>query len=53
MNELVDRFIDALPNDKYGKCPCGCGRKIKFIIQEGEVEADKHEKRFYEILAHT
>lgn len=46
MNELeiVDLWIDAIPDDPYDKCPCGCGKKFKFIKDNPE----EHEKRFIE-----
>lgn len=43
MNELVDLWIDAIPEDNYSLCPCGCGKKFKFVKDELE----KHEEQFY------
>ena len=28
--ELDDRWIDAIPENPYDLCPCGCGKKWKF-----------------------
>lgn len=39
-------WIDAIPEDPYAPCPCGCGMKWKFAKQE----AEKHEKKFIENL---
>jgi len=56
MNEMnsdtinpIDAWIDAIPEDKYALCPCGCGKKFKFAIQEG---IEPHEQRFIDNL-HT
>lgn len=38
----IDLWIDAVPEDMYKPCPCGCGRKMKFVLPEIE----EHEKRF-------
>jgi len=41
--ELVDKWIDAIPENPYDICPCGCGKKWKFVKDEVE----KHEEAFY------
>lgn len=41
-------WIDAVPEDPYGFCPCGCGRKMRHIIKDGETEATKHYEKFIE-----
>lgn len=46
MKTAIDAWIDALPDDMYNPCPCGCGKKLKFVIRDGEIE--KHEKKFIE-----
>jgi len=38
-----EAWIDAIPEDAYDKCPCGCGMKWKFAKQE----VVKHEETFY------
>lgn len=43
LTELVDLWIDAIPDDPYAPCPCGCGKKFKFVKDE----AGKHEEQFY------
>jgi hypothetical protein len=43
----VDAWIDAIPEDKYAPCPCGCGKKWRFAVVEG---IEKHEQRFMERL---
>ena len=40
--ELDDLWIDAIPEDNYAPCPCGCGKKFKFVKEEIEI----HEKQF-------
>ena len=32
--ELDELWIDAIPEDPYAKCPCGCGKKFKFVKDE-------------------
>lgn len=41
-----DAWIDAIPVDPYEACPCGCGRKWKFVKDKAEL----HEAAF--ILAY-
>ena len=41
--ELVDLWIDAIPDDNYSPCPCGCGKKFKFVKEE----LAQHEDNFY------
>jgi len=30
----VDAFIEALPDDVYDKCPCGCDMKVKWAMKD-------------------
>ena len=39
-----DAWIDAIPDDTYAPCPCGCKMKWKFAKQE----VAKHEQAFYQ-----
>lgn len=39
----IDAWLDAMPDDPYAKCPCGCGKKWRFAIKENPEE---HEARF-------
>ena len=39
----VDAWIDAIPEDPYALCPCGCGMKWRFALKDG---IEKHEARF-------
>jgi len=41
----VDEWIDAIPEDKYEMCPCGCGMKFRFAMKDG---IGKHETAFIE-----
>jgi len=41
----IDKWIDAIPENPYDPCPCKCGKKWKFAVQEG---IEEHEKRFLE-----
>ena len=45
-----DAFIDALPDDAYGMCPCGCGKKLKFVAQEKPQDVEQHFQRFVQQL---
>jgi len=47
--ELVDFWIDAIPEDKYALCPCGCGQKFKFAKDN----LKEHEEQFYKNLLTT
>ena len=40
----TDAWIDAMPEDVYQLCPCGCGKKFRFVIKENSLE--EHEARF-------
>lgn len=46
----VDAWIDAIPDDQYGLCPCGCGMKFRYAIKDG---IEKHEARFTENYKET
>lgn len=35
METATDKFIMAIPEDKYDPCPCGCGKKWRFAEKEG------------------
>ena len=41
-----DAFLMAIPDDPYLPCPCGCGKKWRFVVRGGEEEIKKHEKIF-------
>ena len=36
------RFIEALPEDVYGPCPCGCGKAWKYVKQAGAATIREH-----------
>jgi hypothetical protein len=38
----TDKWIDALPENPYDLCPCGCNKKLKFIKDNLE----EHENNF-------
>ena len=50
--KTIDAFIDAFPENPYDPCPCGCGKKWRFVVKDNEIEkhvktfCDKYEKRF-------
>jgi len=39
----VDLWILSMPDDPYAPCPCGCGMKWRFAVQDG---IEKHEEKF-------
>lgn len=41
----VDAWIDAIPENPYDLCPCGCGKKWRFALKDG---IEIHEKQFIE-----
>jgi len=43
---LVDLWIEAIPDDNYSLCPCGCGKKFKFVKDN----LKEHEDNFYRNL---
>ena len=42
-----DAWIDAIPEDPYDPCPCGCGKKFRFVMK-GDLDA--HQKAFIDKL---
>ena len=48
MVNVNDAWVDAIPENPYDYCPCGCGQKWRFVVKEGDV--DWHYKRFVEAL---
>jgi len=44
--ETTDALISAIPDNPYDPCPCGCGKKWRYVIREGEQEIEKHAKTF-------
>jgi hypothetical protein len=45
----VDAWIDAIPDNWYDPCPCGCGKKFRFVMRPDLLE--EHEHRFCNKLA--
>lgn len=43
-----DAWIAAIPDDKYALCPCGCGKKVKFILDNPEPHEIQFKKNFME-----
>ena len=42
-----DAWTFALPEDVYDPCPCGCGRKFKFVAKD-EKQYNECHQRFIE-----
>ena len=42
-----DAFIAAIPDDVYDLCPCGCGKKFKFVANNSQ-SFKEHESNFCE-----
>jgi hypothetical protein len=44
-------LIDAIPDNPYDPCPCGCGKKWRYVLRDREAEqhcnkfCDNFEKR--------
>lgn len=43
-HETTDALIDAIPENPYDPCPCGCGKKWRFVLRDGLAVA--HAKKF-------
>jgi hypothetical protein len=41
--EANDAWIDAIPEDVYQPCPCGCGKKFRYAIKEN---LEQYEENF-------
>ena len=39
----TDKWIDAIPENPYDPCPCGCGKKFRFAVKEN---LEQHEENF-------
>lgn len=37
-----EAFIESIPDNPYAPCPCGCGKKFKFVKDN----YDEHYQRF-------
>jgi hypothetical protein len=47
--EAEDLFLDRIPDNpfnSYEPCPCGCGKKLRFLLKENEEEVNKHYEKF-------
>jgi len=42
----MDAWLDAVPEDAYDLCPCGCGKKWRYVVKGGEEEIAHHAQRF-------
>ena len=40
-----DAWLDAMPPDDYDLCPCGCGKKFRFVVRDPKICAE-HEAKF-------
>lgn len=40
-----DAWLMAMPEDVYDPCPCGCGRKFRFVAKS-ETQYEECHKRF-------
>ena len=53
MNEHpIDAWIMAVPDNPYDPCPCGCGKKWRYVERAGEKEIDVHFRVFEQKLIH-
>ena len=50
--KLDEMWIDAIGDlGAYELCPCGCGRKWKFVVRDGEKSIEACERRFKDKIA--
>ena len=42
----LDAWLLAIPDDPYDLCPCGCGKKWRYIVKGGEAEIKIHAEIF-------
>lgn len=45
---ILEDFINAVPEDPYEICPCGCGMKWKFATKEVAGDAEKSIEKHYQ-----
>jgi len=45
----LDSFFEDCPDNKYDPCPCGCGEKFKFVIQD-DVKLKTHQLKYIKNL---
>jgi hypothetical protein len=41
----LDAWIKAIPDDPYDPCPCGCGKKFRYVAKD-EKELEAHETKY-------
>ena len=41
----LDEWINAIPDDPYDPCPCGCGEKFRYVMKD-EKKLSAHEAKF-------
>ena len=46
--EVTDALIEAIPENPYDLCPCGCGQKWRFVLKSPDVK--EHADRFCKSL---
>ena len=39
-----DAWLMAMPEDVYDPCPCGCGRKFKFVAKDQKQYEECHQR---------
>lgn len=42
--ETTDALISAIPDNPYDPCPCGCGKKWRYVLRDGQ--AEQHATKF-------
>jgi hypothetical protein len=47
IDQCLIAWFDAIPDDVYEKCPCGCSIKFRFVMKDEKILAE-HESRFIE-----
>jgi hypothetical protein len=41
----LDAWIKSVPDDVYDLCPCGCGKKFRYVMKDYR-ELESHEMTF-------
>lgn len=51
METALDKFIEAMPENRNDKCPCGCGTKMKKLgfVDNFDEHVEAHSKQNKEI----
>ena len=43
----MDAWMNAIPDDVYAPCPCGCGKSFRYVVKGGEDALKEHAENFF------